>query len=192
MLHREIASLMDMLEILVTTMFCAMMLFTYVFGTATVKGDSMLPTLCDEEQLLLLQVPLSPDNGDIVIINAQESTLVAEDGSLYTREGLGKVIVKRVIAVGGQTLDIDFEEGIVYLDQKPLYEEYINMPTTTPYFGSAFSYPLTVPEGYVFVMGDNRDVSKDSRYPDVGLIRETDIVGKVILRTHPWEAFGFV
>lgn len=192
MIHRQICSLLDMLEITIITLFCAVLLFAYVFSMAAVQGDSMLPTLCDEDKLLVLQMYGVPENGDIVIIDAQDSTLLAEDGALYTRDGLDKVIVKRVIAVGGQTLDIDFEEGIVYLDQKPLEEVYINMPTTTPSSGGAFGYPLTVPEGYVFVMGDNRDVSKDSRYPDVGLIPESAIMGKVILRTYPWKAFGFV
>lgn len=192
MLHRQICSLFDMLEMIVTTIFCAVLLFAYVFSMATVQGDSMMPTLYDEDRLLVFQLYGSPKNGDVIIINAQEATLVAEDGSLYTQQGLGKMIVKRVVAVGGQTLDIDFDEGVVYLDQQPLDEEYINMPTTTPLFGGAFSYPMTIPEGYVFVMGDNRDVSKDSRYPDVGLIPESTIIGKVILRTEPWEAFGLI
>lgn len=191
-LHWFLAELFDTLEILLTVMFCIILLFTYVVQVATVQGSSMLPTLENEDKLLVSVMYPEPENGDVVIIDAKESVLLNDDGSLHFSEGLGKVIVKRVIAVGGQTLDIDFDAGVVYVDQQPLSEEYVNTLTTTPSAGGAFVYPITIPEGYVFVMGDNREVSKDSRYPDVGLIHESDIVGRVVLRMQPWDAFGLI
>ncbi len=189
-IHRIVTELLDMAEIVFLTMFVLMLLFAYVVNIATVQGSSMVPTLEHDDKLLVNALYYQPQCGDIVIIDAQEATLLQEDGTLYTADGLNKTIVKRVIAVGGQTLDIDFETGSVYVNDEPLAEDYCNALTTVPGEYGAFSYPIEIPEGYLFVMGDNRDVSKDSRYPDVGLIREADVVGEVLLRLHPLETFG--
>lgn len=188
--QRLITEMLDLLEMALLCAFCIILLFSYVFHLATVQGDSMVPTLQDQDQLLVSMLDKTPDCGDVVIINAQEATLMDENGALYTQEGLGKCIVKRVIAVGGQKLDIDFENGIVYVDDQAVEEEYVQDLTTLPVHEGAFSYPIEIPEGYLFVMGDNRNVSKDSRYRDVGLIAEEDVDGRVLLRLYPWEAFG--
>lgn len=190
-IHLIISELFNLLETVAVLLFCIILLYTYVLDHAQVQGSSMVPTLEDGDKLLMSRIYSEPEYGDVVIIDAQEATLFQEDGTLYTSAGLGKIIVKRVIAVGGQTVGIDFDAGIVYVDDMPLTEEYAAMPTTTPH-GGAFDYPITIPEGYVFVLGDNRDISKDSRYSDVGLVRESDIMGKVLLRVAPWENFGLV
>ncbi len=190
--HRVIAECLDLLEMTLITVFCAILLFTYVLQVAVVQGSSMEPTLLNEDKLLVLQLCAAPAHGDIVIINSDQAALMGEQGELYFEEGLGKCIVKRVIAVGGQELDIDFESGIVSLDGQPLEEDYVNALTTVPKTGGAFAYPLVVPEGYLFVMGDNRSISKDSRYADVGLIDEDLVEGKVLMRLYPYESFGFV
>ena len=148
----------------------------------------------------IIIMPLSETGWDSVLQEAKDAgipviladrTVDVEDDSLYTTTGLEKIIVKRVIACGEQTVDIDFEQGIVYVDDEPLTEDYVSALTTTPRSGG-FDYPITIPEGYVFVLGDNRPVSKDSRYPDVGLVHESAIMGKVLLRTSPLSDFGLV
>ena len=153
----------------------------------------MLPTLRNEERLLVSQLQTRPHNGDIVVINADDAVLFAESGSLYTADGLHKSIVKRVVAVGGQTLDISSEEGEVYINgNQESYEKVDKLITQLPDLGNAFEYPFTVPEGFVFVMGDNRDISLDSRYVNVGLVPEDQIEGTVLLRLYPLEKFGTV
>lgn len=189
-LHLIIAEILDALDMIIISMFCIILLFTYVFHIATVNGSSMYPTLETEDQLLVNNHAGDPEVGDILIINVKDAHLLDDEGAVYTREGLGKTIVKRVIAVENQEVDIDFEAGTVIVDGEELTEEYVNTPTTSPVSGGAFEYPLTVPEGYVFVMGDNREVSLDSRYPSVGLIDKSDICGKAILRIFPLDDFG--
>ena len=96
-------------------------------------------------------------------------------------------MVKRIIALGGDTVDIDFETGAVTLNGAVLEEPYISAPTTTGY---DVEFPVTVPEGCVFVMGDNRPRSLDGRSTEVGFIDERDILGKVLLRVFPLSSFG--
>lgn len=177
---------MDTFESVLIAMFTVLLIFTYLFSVAEVDGDSMLPTLHDEDRLLLLNLT-DPVPGDIVVLNSRIAYTFDENGELQSGEGLGKRIVKRLIATENQTVDIDFAAGIVYVDGEPLSEPYTSTLTTRD--EGAFSYPITVPEGYVFVLGDNRSVSKDSRHPDVALIPEDDILGKVWLRVYPLNDF---
>ena len=191
--HEIIGICLDILDYALVTLFCIVLLCIYVFHFAAVQGDSMNPTLEAGNQLLVNALDFSPECGDIVIIDAKEAVLLRDtDGEPYRIDGLHKVIVKRVIAVGGQRIDMDFEKGIVYRDGVAIDEPYISSPTNEPAINAAFQYPITIPEGYVFVMGDNRIVSKDSRYGDVGLIPLSDVEGKVILRLRPAEQFGIV
>lgn len=191
-IHKYIGEFLDVISWTIIPIQIMIILFTYVFQIATVKGDSMLPTLQDTDKLLVFQMNARPNNGDIVIIRAESSVLFEQNGFLYTAEGLHKSIVKRVVAVGGQTLDINSEEGIVYLNGEPLEELYTNTITQLPNEDNAFTYPFTIPEGFVFVMGDNRDISMDSRYTDVGLVAEEDIEGVVVSRVYPLENIGIV
>lgn len=188
--HRMIGAVWDALSWALMPVMVMMLLFTYVFQMATVKGDSMLPTLEEEDVLLVYELSRRPDPGDVVIINADESVLIAKDGSLLFSDGLHKSIVKRVIAVGGQTLDIDPDSGVVYLDGEPQEELYANTITELPDLNSAFVYPLMIPEGFVFVMGDNRAVSMDSRYSELGLVPEESVEGTVLMRVYPLERVG--
>lgn len=189
--HELIGIILDVFEYALLSLFCIVLLCVYVFRFAAVQGDSMLPTLEAGNQLLVNALDMQPECGDIIIIDAEYACLLRDsDGEPYFSDGLHKVIVKRVVAVGGQTLDIDFDRGVVYRDGIVLDEPYINTLTNAPAVNAAFRYPITIPEGYVFVMGDNRAVSKDSRYGDVGLVAVTQIEGKVIFRLRP--SLGFV
>jgi len=136
-----------------------------------VSGPSMLPTLQDGDRLILLNNIFygKPKYGDIV---------VASKDSFKD----GEPIIKRVIATEGQTVDIDFESGVVFVDGIALDEPYINTPTTLKE-GTAF--PLTVAEGCVFVMGDNRNDSLDSRSTEIGQIDCREILGRVLFLLIP-------
>lgn len=140
--------------------------FLLVFRVVVVSGTSMNLTLLDGDYLLLLSnfFYRDPQYGDIIVASKDSY----DDGA---------PIVKRVIATEGQTVDIDFSKGTVYVDGVALEEDYTWTATTTT---GATRFPLTVDEGCVFVMGDNRANSRDSRYPDIGLIDEREILGKAV------------
>ncbi|MBR2284299.1 MAG: signal peptidase I [Ruminococcus sp.] len=170
----------DIAGMLLITLFISAMLFTYVVQIYPVTGDSMLDTLRDGDRVLVL--PLSmPEPGDIAVIDVHGSVTLDENGEPQISAGAEKLMIKRVIAVGGQTVDIDFERGSVTVDGKMLDEEYLTHGLTHMDSG-AFTgqYPVTVPDGYVFVMGDNRPVSRDSRSADMGFVPESDILGRVV------------
>ena len=151
---------------------CAMILvLLLVFRVVIVSGTSMNMTLLDGDYLLLLSNTFyrNPEQGDIIVVSKESFA----DGAAF---------VKRVIATEGQTVDIDFDRGIVYVDGVALEEDYINHPTTT-YGGVEF--PLVVEDGCVFALGDNRGISKDSRYPDIGQIDTREILGRAIFLLIP-------
>ena len=143
-----------------------MLVFLLVFRVIVVSGDSMYSTLMDGDYLLLLSNIFyqEPQQGDIIVASKDSY----DDGA---------PIIKRVIATEGQIVDIDFENGIVYVDGLPIDEPYINNLTTRP---EGVLFPLIVEKGCIFVLGDNRAVSKDSRHPEIGLIDTRQVMGKAI------------
>ena len=153
-----------------------MLLFLVVFRVILVTGDSMFTTLWDGDYLLLVSELFcgAPEPGDIVVISKQSF----DNGS---------PIVKRVIATEGQTVDIDFESGTVFVDGKALREPYIHNETTNEE-GTVF--PLTVAENCIFVLGDNRAVSLDSRSPQIGQIDRREVLGKAICLMIPGTHHG--
>lgn len=148
-----------------------MLVFFLLFRIIVVSGDSMYTTLHDGDFLLLASRVFyhNPKQGDIIV------------ASKDSFRG-GEPIIKRVIAVEGQTVNIDFPNGIVYVDGVALDEPYITTPTNRQ---EGMSFPLTVEPGCVFVMGDNRDESWDSRSKEIGLIDERQILGKAIFLFYP-------
>jgi len=154
-----------------------MIVFMLLFRMVIVSGSSMYSTLWDGDWLLLLSSVFynEPEYGDII---------VASKDSFND----GEPIIKRVIATEGQTVDIDFEEGIVYVDGNALQEDYTYTLTTTP---EGMDFPLTVEAGCIFVMGDNRDDSKDSRHPDIGLVDKREILGKALVLMFPGTDKGY-
>ena len=158
----------------------------------TVDGDSMRETLHDKDRLLMSDLLYTPEYGDIVIVNNTHSYLYDEDGNLVEGNGLPqeKRLIKRIIATGGQEINIDFATGEVTVDGEVLDEPYIRELTANQEDGFA-SYPVTVPEGYYFVMGDNRNNSTDSRSQFVGFVPRDAILGKAIFRISP-DDFGSI
>lgn len=147
-----------------------------LFRIVVVSGSSMKETLIDGDYLLLISNVLyrNPQQGDVVVVSKDSFDN-------------GAPIVKRVIATEGQLVDIDFVRGIVYVgdsldNMKPLDEPYISTPTTNQ---EGIQFPLTVKQGCIFVMGDNREGSKDSRDPAIGQIDTREILGKVIFLLLP-------
>ena len=137
-----------------------------------------MPTLHDRDMLLLQSIGYEPAQGDVVVLSTKSF-----------REGAP--IVKRIIATEGQTVDIDFDNGYVYVDGQQLDESaYIENGITRDQYDVEF--PQTVPEGHVFVLGDNRTVSKDSRDSEVGMIDQRCIIGKVQMIYQPFSEFGWV
>lgn len=188
-LYREIISF---IELIIITLFLMTMIFTYVLRIATVNGDSMKNTLISGDRLITTAFCNSPEQGDIVIIYAGDAVILDKNRNLEINKGLRKTLVKRVIAVEGQTVDIDFERGSVYVDSVMLDESYITGLTHMDEGAFTGQYPVTVPKGYVFVLGDNRQVSKDSRSSELGFVAVKNITGKVLMRISPLETFGFV
>ena len=177
-------------QMCICILFLIYMVFTFVIPISTISGESMEPTLSDSDMLLTWSMGYKPQNGDLVIIDDETAALLDENGNVTEKDGLKCRIVKRVIAMGGDTVDIDFEKGEVKVNGTFLSEDYISEATTRD--SKAFTYPITIPDGYAFVMGDNRNVSKDSRHPEVGLVPVDEIVGKVLLRFFPFDNFGMV
>ena len=143
-----------------------MIVFLLVFRVIVVSGSSMYSTLIDGDYLLLVSNLFYPEPkyGDIIVASKESF----DDG---------KPIIKRVIATEGQTVDIDFIQGIVYVDGEALEESYTYTPTNVE---EGMDFPLTVEENCVFAMGDNRNRSHDSRSRDIGLIDKREILGKAI------------
>lgn len=163
----------DWMQSLVFALIICIIVFVFIFRIVDVSGDSMNPTLLNGDKLVVSDVFYKPTQGDIVIFRKDE----------YKAEAL----VKRVIATEGQTIEIDFDRGRVYVDGELLDEPYIAEPTHNQL---DFQGPQTVPEGCVFVMGDNRNASSDSRRAQIGMVDERLVVGKVLLRVFPFDSIG--
>ena len=170
-IHQQHKTILSYLHDVVFGLVAVLLVFMLFCRMVIVSGPSMRPTLQNGDCLLLLSNVFynNPEYGDII---------VASKNSFKN----GEPIVKRIIATEGQTVDIDFEAGIVYVDGKALDEPYTNTPTNLP---EGVSFPMTVSEGCVFVMGDNRNDSWDSRSHDIGLIDCRQILGRVIFVVFP-------
>ena len=140
--------------------------FTFFMRIVVVEGDSMFDTLADGDYLLLVNNPICGEleQGDIVV------------ASMDRFKG-GEAIVKRVVATEGQTVNIDFREGIVYVDGEALEEPYTFTATNV---SEGMTFPLVVEDGCLFLMGDNRNESMDSRDPQIGLVDQREILGKAV------------
>ena len=160
----------DWIQCIVSALVCGILVFVFCARILGIDGYSMYKTLTNNDRVIVSNLFYKPEHGDVVIIKT---------------DYFGNTpIVKRIIATEGQTVDIDFDSGTVYVDGEALTEEYVNGATNAQ---EDFSGPVTVPEGHVFVMGDNRNESTDSRDDRVGFVDTRCILGKVYLVIIPGQ-----
>ncbi|WP_302401014.1 signal peptidase I [Neglectibacter timonensis] len=169
---------MEWIEELVIAIVLIAVVFTFLFRIITVTGTSMIPNYNDGDRVLVVSNPLQISQGDVVvIINVLEEP-----------------IIKRVIATEGQTVDFDPESKAVLVNGQPVDETEFGLSngmTDLPYTSfEILEFPQTVPEGCIFVLGDNRAVSEDSRYKIVGMIDERNILGKAVFNIFPFSKIG--
>ncbi|MCL2153553.1 MAG: signal peptidase I [Oscillospiraceae bacterium] len=178
--------LYDWLQCIVSAIICGIFIFVFVGRTIGVDGSSMMQTLHDNDRVIMSNLFYTPKQGDVVVFQTP------------TEAFGGTPLVKRVIALAGQTIDIDFQTGNVIIDGVIQYEPYIAEPTRSKL---NFTGPVTVPEGHVFVMGDNRNHSSDSRDARVGMVDTRYILGRVLVliipgsdNEHPrdWNRLGLI
>ena len=169
----RLATLYDWMGAAIVLLICLGVCFVFLFRLVVVQGDSMNPTLADGEKLVVSAVYSKAERGDVVIV----------------RRGKSSPLVKRVIAVEGDRVAIDSRSFQVMLNGRPLKEEYAVGQTLPRDFGTG---TRTIPEGYVMVLGDNRENSRDSRCREIGLIPEEAISGRVLFRFYPLERAGWI
>lgn len=168
------AFLFDWANAFIIALIAVILLLTFIFRQVTVSGPSMTDTLHDGDRLILYSFMYKPANGDIV---------VASHGQKYKDP-----IIKRVIATEGQHLTINYDTYEVAVDGVILDEPYIKGRTIK--IRNSLEIPDVIPEGYVFVMGDNREGSLDSRSTEIGLIPVDNIIGKAEFRIYPFNSMG--
>ncbi|MEG0765385.1 MAG: signal peptidase I [Pseudoflavonifractor sp.] len=165
------------LQALVMALVSLILVFTLIGRVVGVEGYSMEPTLHDEDMLLLQSLGYTPKQGDVVVLRKPFA-------------GITGPIVKRVIATGGQSVEIDYAAGTVTVDGVTLAEPYINEPMEEPGFQHQSS--VLVPEGSIFVMGDNRNHSSDSRDLRLGLVDQRYVLGRAVMILLPFRDFGVI
>ena len=168
-------NLLEWYEALISAALVLVLIFSFFFRIIQVDGSSMVPTLVNGDKLIVWGAGYTPQRGDVVIVDSYTS--------------YGKPLVKRVIAKGGDTVSIDYATGTVAVNGEVLQEDYIAEPT---YLGYDVTFPYTVPEGTVFVLGDHRHQSLASRSTYVGCNDARDILGRVLLCFMPFTDFGVV
>lgn len=151
-------------------------IFTFIIRDANVVGNSMLDTLHSDDKILMTNFMYKPKCGDIVAINAENQ--------------IEKRIIKRVIATEGQTLVVDYSKNAVYVDGIQIDEPYVSSITREP--SNPLQIPYVIPEGYIFVMGDNRIISLDSRDKSIGLVSVNDVIGKAQFIVYPFDRFTYL
>ena len=164
------AEVYDWIQCIIFALVFCVLLFVFAVRMVNVVGHSMVPTLEQSDKVVISNLFYHPKQGDVVVLRKQ--TLMQEP------------IVKRIIATEGQTVDIDFDDGVVYVD-----EPYVNEPV---HDRENFEGKITVPEGCVFVMGDNRNASTDSRDARLGCVDTRYIMGRVYFTLFPVKNIGVV
>ena len=178
------AEIFEILEMLASVTICVMLCFAFVARLNIVDGHSMDQTLADRQYLVVSDVLYTPEAGDIVVVHD------------ITASPYDAPIVKRVIATGGQTVEIDFKTWTLTVDGTVVEEPYrylnpeLGLLTANYNMDAEGCFRVTVPEGEIFVMGDNRNGSGDSRQYALGTIDERCVVGRAYFRIFPMDTFG--
>ena len=177
-------TLLDWIESFFFAVFIVILIFTFILRTVVVVGKSMNPTFEGSDRLIITHLASTPEKGDVLVMNCH---------------GLNETIIKRCIATEGDKVKIDYNSGKVFVNDKEISDDYINEPMIDKKYKFEISYCVSdgvyeynVPEDKVFVMGDNRNNSSDSRCGEVGFIDEDDILGKVIFRIYPFDKVGMI
>ncbi len=182
-----LSNILDYVEIFVIAICAVIVLFSGIIRICTVDGHSMNNTLQNGETLVVSDTFYTPERGDIVVFHQTDNSFIADSN---------KPLVKRVIGIGGDTVRIDFTTWTVTVTDKngdtfTLKEDYMFLdPERSDYFSGIKEY--TVPEGSLFVLGDNRRNSLDSRFSNIGFVDARRVLGKVVLRASPISSFGTV
>ncbi len=183
-LQKYASGIFDVFEMFAICTAVIMLLFSYAARLTVVDGGSMEDTLHNKDYLIVQSVGYTPERGDVVVIHK------------ISAQTYNRPIIKRVIAVEGDTVDIDYNTWTVYVNGEPIDEPYTNLegPLRIPPEGNPnyLSLPLTVEKDKVFVMGDHRNHSSDSRVADIGQIDVRCVVGRAVLRILPFNKFGIV
>ena len=173
--------ILDWVESFVFAVFVIILIFIFLFRIVTVDGSSMNSTLEDKDRVIISHLNYKPENDDIVVVNSSV---------------LQKTLIKRVIGVAGDTVRIDYSKNKVYVNDKEISNEHIDSTMLDKgmfdpsYKVSDGTYEYHVPQNSIFVMGDNRNNSTDSR--TIGFISNDDVMGHVIFRLYPFKKFGSV
>lgn len=166
----------EWIEMLACALVFVVFLFSFVFRVVTISGPSMNPTLWDGERVIVTDFFYTPQVGDVIV---------------FTLRGNTEPYIKRILATEGQTVDFDPETASLIVDGSVVSEPYINEQMSDFYLWYDTSrFPLTVPEGQYFVMGDNRNHSLDSRRVAVGCVDRREIVGKAVFILFPFHKIG--
>jgi signal peptidase I len=185
--------LFDALEMFVWALAVLLVLFTFAFRLCRVEGSSMENTLYESENLILYSLAYKPQQDDIIVFHLTDD-----------EPNLEKMLVKRVIATGGQTVEMDFQnktitvDGVLYADEHAtlknytgqIIDRYLSNRPNWDYDINNDKMTVTVPEGHLFVLGDNRNFSRDSRDSDIMFVDERCVLGKVIIRIAPFTVFS--
>lgn len=165
----------DWFETLVVSLSVVSVALLFLCSVVYVDGSSMRPGLNHLDRLVIVSAYFPVKRGDVVVVRRESD----------------KPLVKRVIATEGQTVDIDYEKGVVLVNGRELEEPYV-LEDTKISTAETIPFPAKVPEDHIFVMGDNRNDSQDSRNKDIGMIHKDQLIGRACLRVFPLDQFGLV
>ncbi len=177
---KAFSSFFEIFEMFAICTAAILLIFSYVARLTVVDGESMEDTLHHGDYLIVQDIGYTPTRGDIVVIQKISATSYPNP------------IIKRVIAVEGDTIDIDLETWTVTVNGEVIDEPYANLEPGRLYNDLASQMPMTIEEGKIFVMGDHRNHSSDSRVAELGQIDTRCVVGRAVLRVLPFDKFGIM